>query len=93
MYKRQGPYAGLSYAGLAKTEAQWPPVGRDDLYYGGTVYDNMGGVGARTSPGEGPSDAVAPAEPTMEALTRPQPALYRSGELTRLSDVIGKRLV
>jgi NADH-quinone oxidoreductase subunit G len=86
-------YAGLTYSSLARVEAQWPPVGRDDLYYGGTVYDNSGGAGARTGRGEAPSDAPAPAEPTMEALTRPQPALYRSGELIRLSDVIGKRLV
>jgi hypothetical protein len=68
-------------------------VGRDDLYYGGTVYDNSGGVGARTSRGDAPSDGAVPAEPTMEALTRPQPALYRSGELIRLSGVMGKRLV
>lgn len=88
-----GPYAGMTYAGLAKVEAQWPPVGRDDLYYGGTVYDNSGGVGARTSRGDAPSDGAVPAEPTMEALTRPQPALYRPGELIRLSGVMGKRLV
>ena len=60
---------------------------------GGTVYDNSGGVGARTSRGDPSSDGAVPAEPTMEALTRPQPALYRSGELIRLSGVMGKRLV
>ncbi len=32
---------------IGQTEAQWPPMGRDDLYYGGTVYDNTGGVGVR----------------------------------------------
>jgi len=50
-------------------------------------------MGARTGRGDAATDGALPAEPTMEALTRPQPALYRSGELIRLSDVIGKRLV
>ena len=38
-------YAGMSYANLAKVERQFPDVGGADLYYGGTAYDNKGGLG------------------------------------------------
>jgi NADH-quinone oxidoreductase subunit G len=42
-------YAGLNYARLAETKEEWPPVGTaHDLYFGGTAYDNRGGVGAQT---------------------------------------------
>ncbi len=42
-------YAGLDYARLAETKEEWPPVGTSsDLYFGGTAYDNRGGVGAQT---------------------------------------------
>jgi NADH-quinone oxidoreductase subunit G len=38
-------YAGLSYPSLAHTKEQWPPVGGDDLYFGGTAYKNGLGLG------------------------------------------------
>ena len=41
-------YTGLTYAALAVTKDEWPPVGSNDLYFGGTAYDNRGGVGAQT---------------------------------------------
>ncbi len=42
-------YAGLDYPRLAETKEEWPPVGTsNDLYFGGTAYDNRGGVGAQT---------------------------------------------
>jgi NADH-quinone oxidoreductase subunit G len=31
------------YRRLAETEAQWPIIGRADLYYGGTMYENSQG--------------------------------------------------
>jgi len=40
-------YAGLSYTRLAEVREQWPQIGREDLYYGGTGYDNKQGMGAR----------------------------------------------
>jgi NADH-quinone oxidoreductase subunit G len=40
-------YAGLSYTSLAHTEDQWPIVGRQDMYYGGTGYDNHQGLGVQ----------------------------------------------
>jgi NADH-quinone oxidoreductase subunit G len=38
-------YAQMSYPNLAKVEDQFPDVGGEDLYYGGTAYTNTGGLG------------------------------------------------
>ncbi|MDI6768671.1 MAG: NADH-quinone oxidoreductase subunit NuoG [Anaerolineales bacterium] len=38
-------FAGISYRELAETTEQWPIVGRGDLYYGGTTYENKQGLG------------------------------------------------
>jgi NADH-quinone oxidoreductase subunit G len=38
-------YDGLSYPKLAETREQWPIIGRSDLYYGGTTYENSQGMG------------------------------------------------
>ena len=40
-------YAGMNYQKLADTHEQWPIVGRKDLYYGGTTYDNDQGLGVQ----------------------------------------------
>jgi NADH-quinone oxidoreductase subunit G len=38
-------YKAMTYPALAKVEKQFPDVGGSDLYYGGTAYDNEGGLG------------------------------------------------
>lgn len=40
-------YADMSYINLAHVEQQFPEVGGDDLYYGGTSYKNNGGLGVQ----------------------------------------------
>jgi predicted molibdopterin-dependent oxidoreductase YjgC len=40
-------YAGITYAGLAEVREQWPLVGSDDVYFGGTAYANRQGLGVR----------------------------------------------
>lgn len=40
-------FAGLTYPQVSHVEEQWPQVGRHDLYYGGTTYDNRQGLGAQ----------------------------------------------
>ena len=42
-------FNGLSYSRLAQVLEQWPIVGRGDLYYGGTTYENSQGVGVQLS--------------------------------------------
>jgi len=38
-------YGEMDYASLARVEPQFPKVGGEDLYYGGTAYANRGGLG------------------------------------------------
>ena len=38
-------FSGISYGKLAETTEQWPLIGRSDLYYGGTSYQNSQGLG------------------------------------------------
>lgn len=40
-------YAGLTFMHLAQVEEQWPIVGRGDMYYGGTTYENSQGLGVQ----------------------------------------------
>jgi NADH-quinone oxidoreductase subunit G len=40
-------FEGLDYARLAEVKEQWPIVGRSDMYYGGTTYENRQGLGVQ----------------------------------------------
>lgn len=40
-------YAEISYQRLAEVTEQWPVVGRGDMYYGGTGYENSQGLGVK----------------------------------------------
>ncbi|MFW5772882.1 MAG: NADH-quinone oxidoreductase subunit NuoG [Phototrophicaceae bacterium] len=40
-------FEGMRYKELSKVERQFPDVGGDDLYYGGTAYRNRGGLGVQ----------------------------------------------
>jgi NADH-quinone oxidoreductase subunit G len=53
-------YAQMSYANLGRVEKQFPDVGGSDLYYGGTAYDNTGGLGVQwpTESEQGSPEAV-----------------------------------
>lgn len=39
-------FEDLTYAKLSEVKPQWPIVGRGDMYYGGTTYENTMGMGA-----------------------------------------------
>jgi len=49
-------YGGLSYSKLAEVVEQWPIVGRGDLYYGGTTYENAQGLGIQLPNSEHEAD-------------------------------------
>ncbi|HKZ83237.1 MAG TPA: NADH-quinone oxidoreductase subunit NuoG [Anaerolineae bacterium] len=91
-------YAGLSYAALAQSAAQWPPVGEKDLYFGGTAYDNRGGLGAQTKSGvelDGRASLAwidAPARPDG-FLVVPSRRLYARGTLIDQSEPFQPRLL
>jgi NADH-quinone oxidoreductase subunit G len=90
-------YEGLSIERISKSEAQWPPVGRNDLYYGGTAYDSDGGVGARYASdnerGMASRYDVQPTEPTIGALERQPRKLYQAGDLIRRSKIVDQHLI
>ncbi|MFQ5616238.1 MAG: NADH-quinone oxidoreductase subunit NuoG [Anaerolineales bacterium] len=98
-------YAGLTYIHLAQTEAQWPIVGRDDLYYGGTTYKNSQGIGVQlgsradeSHPEEvvvsgGSAAASKQSAPLGTGLIAvPITRLYDQGSLIRQSGVLQPRL-
>jgi NADH-quinone oxidoreductase subunit G len=40
-------FKGLTYQKMAEVSEQWPIIGRSDLYYGGTSYENSQGLGVQ----------------------------------------------
>ncbi|MCU0512174.1 MAG: molybdopterin-dependent oxidoreductase [Anaerolineae bacterium] len=61
-------FAGITYKELAKIEKQFPDVGGADLYYGGTAYQNKGGVGVQLATAADQGDTVAVGAVTLPAL-------------------------
>jgi hypothetical protein len=89
-------YAGLDYPALATIKEEWPPVGTSsDLYFGGTAYDNRGGVGAQTKSrfeidGRSELKWIEPLSPTDQPVTVRR--LNRHGTLIDQSSVYEVRL-
>jgi NADH-quinone oxidoreductase subunit G len=65
-------FEGLTYAGLSEAKQQWPIVGRGDLYYGGTTYENAGGLGAHLTNAAGRGDTVEITRAEREKAPRPK---------------------
>jgi predicted molibdopterin-dependent oxidoreductase YjgC len=65
-------FAELNYARLAETHQQWPEVGRSDLYYGGTTYDNTKGLGIQLIPSSQTEGTVKIPKVRKEAVLRPK---------------------
>ncbi len=89
-------FEGLNYAKISEVKPQWPIVGRGDMYYGGTTYENTMGLGAHltaaTERGETVSipqvDAsreVAPRSKEKELLAVPVTKLYDRGTTVMMS--------
>ncbi len=71
-------YADMSYPNLARVEKQVPDVGSENLYYGGTAYDNHGGLGvqwkvASENGANAAGSASVPASAPAAGLARPNP--------------------
>jgi NADH-quinone oxidoreductase subunit G len=95
-------FLGIDYVNLAKTVAQVPIVGRDDLYYGGTIFDNHQGLGVQLASAEFNSEyihhrehdeTVFPDVPEGSLLVVPVTRLYDRGSLMRYSTLLEKRAV
>ncbi len=92
-------YRGVSYQAMARVEPQWPIVGGDDVYYGGTAYRNDQGQGVKLAPAAergGPVALEAPEAPEVRgggglrliSVRR----LYDAGTTARESEVLRARL-
>ncbi len=89
------PYQGLTYMKLARVEEQFPIVGRGDMYYGGTTYENSQGLGVQLPLQEGVVNAWdAPAvQETVAGLSAvPITRLYDRGALASRSRTLAPRL-
>ncbi len=92
-------YARCSYSALAQVKTQWPPVGHEDLYFGGTSYKNSQGLGVRLVPSTEAGDAfevgmVFPKEkPRKDGIfVVPITRLYNRGATIVPSQVLANRM-
>ncbi|MBV6450303.1 MAG: NADH-quinone oxidoreductase subunit 3 [Anaerolineales bacterium] len=94
-------FEGLDYAKLAEVKDQLPMVGRGDMYYGGTTYENKHGLGvhlsAATTRGERVSiprverEAV-PHPKEKELLAVPVNKLYHRGTTLMSAELLHERI-
>ena len=91
-------YRDISYENLAAVEEQWPDIGGDDSYYGGTGFQNAGGLGMQIHSLTENGVAVNPGdvEPiglaTGELLGIPITVLYDRGTTFVKSAIMGSRI-
>ncbi len=65
-------FAGLTYAKISEVKPQWPIVGRGDMYYGGTTYENTMGLGAHLTTAAARGEPVAVTRAERESTPHPQ---------------------
>jgi NADH-quinone oxidoreductase subunit G len=79
-------FEGLSYAKLAEVSEQWPIVGRGDMYYGGTTYENTQGLGVGLVSAAERGETVGIPEVGKEAGLRPKEDELLAVPVTKLYD-------
>ncbi len=94
-------FAELNYARLAEFHGQWPIVGRGDLYYGGTTYENVQGLGVQLVPTAQTEGTVRIPKVRKEAVLRPKEKellavpvnkLYDLGVMIASTELLEKRI-
>ncbi len=95
-------FAGLTYAKISEVKPQWPIVGRGDMYYGGTTYENTKGLGAHLTAAAARGETVeisrvqretAPRPTKNELLAVPVNKLYDRGTTVMMSaDLLRDRI-
>lgn len=92
-------YAELDYRVLAEVTDQWPIIGREDVYFGGTTYDNRQGLGVQLKTTAERGEAVPltffdpPIREQKKGLTAvPVTRLYDRGITVIASKLIDSRL-
>ena len=79
-------FEGLSYAKLAEVTEQWPIVGRGDMYYGGTTYENTQGLGVQLVGAAERGETVSIPEVQKKAGLRPKEEELLAVPVTKLYD-------
>jgi len=79
-------FAGLSFRRLAEVSEQWPIVGRSDLFYGGTLYENSQGMGVQLAPSARGGERVSIPPVKRRTALRPQEEACLAVPVTRLYD-------
>jgi len=79
-------FNGLTYAKLAEVKPQFPIVGRDDLYYGGTTYENTRGMGVHLSSAVTRGEKVSISRVKKEIALRPKGNALLGVPVTKLYD-------
>jgi len=90
-------FKGLSYRLLAQVSEQWPIIGRNDLYFGGTSYANAQGLGVHLSlPSQTPSLAWPQVPevnlPESMLLAVPVTILYDRGRTLITNGLLHRRI-
>ena len=94
-------YQDISYPALANSTEQWPIIGRSDLYFGGTMYENKQGLGIQLETAADRKDAlnvVLPNNPLQISvpagaiLAYPITRLYDHGLMLKDSRLLKSRL-
>ena len=90
-------FSGLTFRRLAQVEEQWPLIGRSDLYYGGTAYDNHQGLGVHlalsdSTPSIGAAPAPTAVRPEGGLLAVPVTRLYDRGLTIAATELLDQRL-
>ena len=90
-------YEGLDYRSLAWSEEQWPRVGDEDVYYGGTSYKNESGLGRQWAAAAESETVPAFELPEISAIEPEElllvstAALYRRGTLLEQTSLLDDR--
>jgi NADH-quinone oxidoreductase subunit G len=80
-------FENLNYAKISEVKPQWPVVGRGDMYYGGTTYENKMGLGAHLSGAAERGETVSiPRVSAREAAPRPKEKELLAVPVNRLYD-------
>ncbi len=79
-------FEGLNYDKLKEVREQFPIVGRGDVYYGGTTYENIQGLGAHLSAAAGRGEKVSISRVQREAAPRPKENELLAVPVTKLYD-------
>lgn len=89
------------YRKLSEVMEQWPIVGRGDMYYGGTTYENTQGLGVQLASGVERGEPVSLSWPqTIEAVSAsdgslvavPVTILYDRGQTVLPSQLLHQRI-